>query len=240
MYKIKKVIRPDKNIYNNDYFFKTPKEYYKQAVKIINRKKISNLLDVGCSNGSFLYYAKSKIDCNFFGVEPLGNLISLAKNNVKDVKFIKAKLFDKKLNKMRNSFDVVTAMGVLGLFDNPKVAIERLLFFLKKKSGSRLIMINSANVYSIDTISRYKHSNSKIWEYGQNMFSITTIKKIALKNKLKFSYRKANLIEIKKRKDVMRSWTVDINISKNSKKKTRYLLDGMGRLKNTFIFTLTK
>ena len=90
------------------------------------------MLDVGCSNGSFLYYAKSKIDCNFFGVEPLSNLISLAKNNVKDVKFIKAKLFDKKLNKMRNSFDVVTAMGVLGLFDNPKVAIERLLFFLKK------------------------------------------------------------------------------------------------------------
>lgn len=101
-------------------------------------------------------------------------------------------------------------------------------------------MINSANEYSIDTISRYKHSNSKIWEYGQNMFSINTIKKIALKNKLKFSYRKANLIEIKKRKDVMRSWTVDINISKNSKNKTRYLLDGMGRLKNTFIFTLTK
>ena len=32
MYNIKKLIRPDKNIYNNDYFFKTPKEYYKQAV----------------------------------------------------------------------------------------------------------------------------------------------------------------------------------------------------------------
>lgn len=138
MYKIKKVIRPDKNIYNNNYFFKTPKEYYKQAVKIINRKKISNLLDVGCSNGSFLYYAKSKIDCDFFGVEPLSNLISLAKNNVKDVKFIKAKLFDKKLNKMRNSFDVVTAMGVLGLFDNPKAAIERLLFFLKKKKWKQV------------------------------------------------------------------------------------------------------
>ena len=102
-------------------------------------------------------------------------------------------------------------------------------------------MINAANVYSIDTISRYKHSNSKIWEYGQNMFSITTIKKIALKNKLKFSYRKANLIEIKKKeKDVMRSWTIDINISKKFKKKPGYLLDGMGRLKNTFIFTLTK
>jgi hypothetical protein len=130
-------------------------------------------------------------------------------------------------------------MGVLGLFDDPEVAIKRLISFLKKKSGSRLIMINSANVYSIDTISRYKRSNAKIWEYGQNIFSISTIKKIALKNKLKFSYEKANLIEIKKRKDVMRSWTVNININKKLK-KTRYLLDGMGRLKNTFIFTLTK
>ena len=39
MYNIKKLIRPDKNIYNNDYFFKTPKEYYKQAVEIIKKKK---------------------------------------------------------------------------------------------------------------------------------------------------------------------------------------------------------
>jgi ubiquinone/menaquinone biosynthesis C-methylase UbiE len=239
MFKIKKVSRPDKNIYNDNYFFKIPKEYYKQSVKMINKKKISNLLDIGCSNGSFLYYAKNKIDCNFVGVEPLSNLISLAKKNVKDVNFIQAKLFDKKLNKIRYSFDVVTAMGVLNLFDDPEEAIKRLISFLKKKSGSRLIMINSANVYSIDTISRYKYSNAKIWECGQNMFSIYTIKKIALKNKLKFSYEKANLIAIKKRKDVMRSWTVDININKKLK-KTRYLCDGMGRLKNTFIFTLTK
>tara|TARA_Y100000591_G_scaffold31337_1_gene23307 strand:- start:452 stop:1174 length:723 start_codon:yes stop_codon:yes gene_type:complete len=240
MYNIKKLIRPDKNIYNNDYFFKTPKEYYKQAVEIIKKKKISNLLDIGCSNGSFLHYAKSKIDCNFIGVEPLSNLIFLAKKNVKDVTFIKAKLFDKKLNKIRRSFDVVTAMGVLGLFDDPEDAIKRLSSFLKNKKGSRLILVNAANIYSIDSISRYKHSDSKIWEYGQNMFSINTIKKIAFKNKLKFSFKKANLIKIKKRKDVMRSWTVDLNLGRGSKNRTRYLLDGMQRLKNTFIFTLTK
>jgi len=40
MFKIKKVIRPDKNIYNNNYFFKIPKEYYKQTVKIIKKKNI--------------------------------------------------------------------------------------------------------------------------------------------------------------------------------------------------------
>ena len=57
MFKIKKVSRPDKNVYNDNYFFKIPKEYYKQSVKMINKKKISNLLDIGCSNGSFLYYA---------------------------------------------------------------------------------------------------------------------------------------------------------------------------------------
>tara|TARA_B100000902_G_scaffold398852_1_gene467198 strand:- start:2041 stop:2763 length:723 start_codon:yes stop_codon:yes gene_type:complete len=240
MYKITKVTRPDKNIYNNNYFFKTPKEYYKQAVQIIKKKKINNLLDIGCSNGSFLSYIKSKIACNYVGVEPLSNLISLAKRNVKDVTFIKARLFDKKLNKLRYSFDVVTAMGVLALFDHPEQAIKRLSYFLKKKKGSRLILINAANIFSIDTISRYKHTDAKVWEYGQNMFSISTLKKIATKNKLKFSFKKANLIQIKKRKDVMRSWTVDLDLSNRSKSKTRYLMDGMGRLKNTFIFTLTK
>ena len=75
MHKIKKIIRPDKNIYNDNYFFKTPKEYYKQTVQIIKKKRISNLLDIGCSNGSFLSYAKSKIDCNFVGVDQVNNLI---------------------------------------------------------------------------------------------------------------------------------------------------------------------
>ena len=56
-------------------------------------------------------------------------------------------------------------------------AIKRLSSFLKNKKGSRLILVNAANVYSIDTISRYKHSDAKIWEYGQNMFSINTLKK---------------------------------------------------------------
>ena len=89
-------------------------------------------------------------------------------------------------------------MGVLGLFDDPDL-IKRLSSFLKNKKGSRLILVNAANVYSIDTISRYKHSDAKIWEYGQNMFSINT-QKIAFKNKLKFSLKKANLIKIKKEK----------------------------------------
>ena len=131
-------------------------------------------------------------------------------------------------------------MGVLGLFDNPDIAIKRLTSFLRKKKGSKLILINAANVYSIDTILRYKHSDSKNWEYGQNIFSINTIRKIVFKNKLKFLVKKAKLIQIKKRKDVMRSWTVELNLGGGSQKKTRYLLDGMGRLKHTYIFTLTK
>ena len=60
MLKIKKLIRPDKNIYNNKYFYKTPKEYFKQSIEIIKKKKISSLLDIGCSNGSFLFFAKKK------------------------------------------------------------------------------------------------------------------------------------------------------------------------------------
>jgi len=237
--RIKKLIRPDKNIYNNKHFYNTPKEYFKQSIEIIKKKKISSLLDIGCSNGSFLFFAKKKLQCDLVGVEPVKNLITLAKKNVKKVNFIQAKLFDKKLDKLKYSFDVVTAMGVLNLFDDINKPIKRLRSFLKNKKGSRLILINSANIYSIDTISRYKHSDSKTWEYGQNMFSISTIKKIAQNNNLKFSYKKARLIKINKRKDVMRSWTLDLKLN-DKEKKSRYLMDGMGRLKNTFIFVLEK
>ena len=38
----------------------------------------------------------------------------------------------------------------------------------------------------------------------------------------------------------MRSWTVDLALEGNKNNKKRYLMDGMGRLKNTFIFTLER
>lgn len=234
MLKTNKLKRPDKEIYSDDYFFLKPKEYYKEVVNFLSKKKyIKNCLDIGSANGSFIFYARKKLNLEFSGVEPVRKLISISKKKNPNVKIHNNKLFDKKLDKFKNQFSVVTALGVINLFDDIDKTLKRLKFFLKKKGIC--IIVSTLNHYPIDVISRYKRSSSNQWEFGQNMFSIKTIKKISKKLKFKTKIFKARQISIKSKKDIMRSWTLNLKIRG---KKEKYLFDGMGRIKTTYIVIL--
>ena len=60
MLKTQRLKRPDKEIYSDDYFFLKPKEYYKEVVNFLSkRKNLKNCLDIGSANGSFIFYARN-------------------------------------------------------------------------------------------------------------------------------------------------------------------------------------
>ena len=131
-------------------------------------------------------------------------------------------MFDKNLDKFKNQFSIVTALGVINLFDDIDKTLKRLKFFLKKKGIC--IFVSTLNHYPIDVISRYKRSSSNQWEFGQNMFSIKTIKKFQKKLNFKTKIFKARQISIKPKKDIMRSWTLNLKV-RNKKKKSIFLME---------------
>ena len=81
-----------------------------------------------------------------------------------------------------------------------------------KKNGI-LVIYSPFNEYPIDTITRSKRSKNNYWELGWNVHSKLTIEKI-LRSLSAKNYKWKNFIvnfTVKKKKDPLRVWTVNVN-----------------------------
>ena len=92
--------------------------------------------------------------------------------------------------------------------------LENLIFYTKDKG---IVIIQTIfNDYDLDVLIKHKYpdDNFKSWQSVWNFFSKTSVKKILKKNSRvnSFFFRdfKFNKI-LKKRKEPIRSWTVDLN-----------------------------
>jgi SAM-dependent methyltransferase len=229
------------NSYKKNEYFKKPKKIYSKIGKIIFKEKLSNykVLDVGFGNGSFINYLYSeygkKKNINITGIEPDNFLYKNAKKNLpKKIKIHKIGLFSKKTYQLKNQFDYVICLGVVNLFDDLKITINKFKSFINlNNKNSKIIIFSKMNPYDVDVISRYKFSDEKKYKIGQNLFSIKTLKRISKEINLSYNIKKFELdFNIKKsKKDPMRSWTRNIN-------KKRSLFDGFNRIIQMYIITL--
>ena len=204
-------------IYIKENYIKKPKETFIFLSKLIKTKKHKvSLLDLGCAKGEFLFYIekkfKGKIDLT--GVDYSPKLIREAQEyNLKSkIKFIKNDAEKIKINK---KFDYIVASGLVSYFDNIEIFLKNSIKHLKK--NGKLIILDNFNKYDIDVIVRYRDNYNKFknFEKGWNLHSIGTIKKIINPKKYKISFKKFNLsFKLKKRKDAMRSWQVNLDKKK--------------------------
>lgn len=120
-------------------------DYYNDLIKKIkNYKKKGNLLDIGCGIGQFLEVAK-KNNFNTHGLElsKVGYDYCI-KNNIN---VFQENIFSKNLKK--NSFDIITALGVFEHLTNPLESMIRCRELLKNKGLISLIVPNMYSLYNM-------------------------------------------------------------------------------------------
>jgi len=90
-------------------------QIFEKHFSFFSKKKIRNMLDVGCGNGDFLNNFLKKKRIKKFGIEPSQQTINLCKKRYKNINFKKA--FSHNLPFRDNKFDLVNVWSVLHWID---------------------------------------------------------------------------------------------------------------------------
>ena len=202
-------------IYLNENFIDSPKETFKFALEIINeyhsKANISNILDLGCAQGEWIHFIKTKVsDVSFTGVDYSEKLIGAANinfSNVNNVNFVLGSAQDIKLEQ---KFDVIHMAGVISYFDDTIQSLSTIKKHLSNKGIC--IILDNFNQYDIDVLVNYRNNKySKTFEKGWNLHSIQTINRNLKKLELKVSEQRIFRLPFKlnKQSDPARSWTIN-------------------------------
>lgn len=230
-------VRTHDAIYLKENYKLNPKEYYKFIKAEIEKKfagKSMSILDVGCETGSFLHYLhKSFPNAKLTGMDVMQelldevNLPDIGANTIKCDISNSACIPDKK-------YDVITMMGVLGIFDDYKVVLDNLMSMIK--NNGIVYIFSCFNPENVDMLMRCRMSGDDgVWEKGWNVFSLASLKKHCEANGWKFDIKDFHMpFRIKKNKnDILRSWTVDINGELS-------VINGLQLIHYFYLFSITK
>jgi trans-aconitate methyltransferase len=193
-----------------------PKESFKAIANLISKEDKKNLkiLDIGCANGSFSAYLKNRFP-NFIieGMEFLPELVEKSQMNFPNLNFFQGSILETPPNEKINNYDVVTALGVVSIFDNVELIFKNLLLWIKP--GGKIYIHGMFNREDIDVYIKYKHAEdleTSFLESGWNIVSLQTCKKIfyALGAKKIILHDFHLDIDLSKREDPVRSWTIKL------------------------------
>lgn len=215
----------DVSTYLEEDHYKNPKEYFKIFAEMIAKRKHHSIdfLDVGCATGSLINFLNHEYpNWNYSAIEPSKDMINIAKKNNK-----KANFYYTDINKFvsKQKFDLISLFGVLGIFnfDEGKNIIGKLIKMLK--TNGELFILSNFNDYDVDVlINHRKYSKNRLGdiESGWNIYSKKTIGRILEKKRVSYKFYNFTMpFQILKKKDPIRSWTIDI-------KDKRYLTNGLG------------
>ena len=124
----------DEDIYLSEKRFEQPKEIFKlicSVVKNHNFPQKINICDIGCATGEFLHHFKSIFSqCSVTGLDVSKPMLDIAKKMIPDGDFLLGDI-NSEQPLPRNSFDIIAMTGVLGIFDDPQLAITNCLTAIK-------------------------------------------------------------------------------------------------------------
>jgi hypothetical protein len=142
------------------------------------------------------------------GYELLNSLISKANDFFPSVNIQQGSILDQSVISCQ-TYDVITVMGVLSIFDEVEEVIRNLIYWTKP--GGRLFLHGMFNPSDLDVFIKYKESGAEgNLESGWNIISQKTMTSLLLKNgATSVSYHKFNIsVDLSPNpKDDVRSWT---------------------------------
>jgi len=134
-------------------------------IKIMNLKSNSDIYEIGCGAGTFLYSIKQIIDVNCYGIDYSKSLINIAKNLLKDSEFIVSEA--KLMPSFQKQFDIIFAHSVFHYFPNENYALEvikKAYKLLKPGGGFCLLDLNDKN-HEKESLNMRMNSFSNDQEY---------------------------------------------------------------------------
>ena len=178
-----------KENYSKKYFdekrpnwFKNPDiSLFKYLYKIINYKKNSSIIDIGCGNAALLKYLRKKSKkFNLTGIDHY-------KNNYKNIKFYSGNIFKKKI---KNKYDIVISVMVIEHIWNLDKFLKEQIKLCKKNGLIINVTINENSfLYKIarflNIVGYSKPMNMLYEKHHLNHFSKNSLERLHKKNNLK-------------------------------------------------------
>jgi ubiquinone/menaquinone biosynthesis C-methylase UbiE len=206
----------DEGIYLQENRYKEPKEQFKQIYSFLdlgNVREDASLCDVGCATGEFLYFVhQNKPRMRLSGVDVSEAMIERAKGELPSAEFYCGSV-DEPGSLRANTYDLVTLIGVIGIFDDVTTALNNCINAVLP--GGKVLVFASFNPYPIDLITRYRRANqdNAPWELGWNVHSQATVERIAKKHTKvqSLAFRDFTIpFAIAPKDDPMRCWTMRV------------------------------
>lgn len=210
------VYRKHDSFYANE-ISNSPKQSFLSVLNlIIENTRNSNgevqILDIGCATGEFPAFLIDRLDKRFIvsGMEFLDSLISVANQKYPRINIFQGSIED--LNCIEEqSYDIITVLGVISIFDELDEIISNLMHWIKP--NGRVFLHGMFNPDPIDVLVKYRESafldTDEKFENGWNIISQESFSKIAIKKGAKnVIYHDFELsIDLHKQNDAVRSWT---------------------------------
>lgn len=233
--------------YVNESFKKNPK----RATQYIGDKILSfgfspddkkRFLDIGCSNGDFLFYLMEKFpNSDFMGVDVLEGSLNKAKEDFKHFGLTPPPLNILNIETATPSdlaklgkFDFVSMNGVISIFDDIYKPLQNFTSLLVD-DGVGVIM-SIFNPYDIDVLIKGRVCGNTHWESGWNLWSQTTV--LNMLDELGYHgefYEDFELdIDLPQQEDLLRSWTVRMENGK------RLIVNGLGQILSFGLLKIVK
>ena len=160
------------------YVDERPPKFHEVALLDLMRADLGpfagRLLDVGCASGAFLAQARERfLDATLTGIELSPRLVEAGRARWTD-RGIRLEVADALGYAPATPVDVITAQGVLSIFQDPLLVLDRWLEWLSP--GGRLYVFGRFNSHPMDVrISHRNRLDDHGWETGYTNYSIQTV-----------------------------------------------------------------
>lgn len=239
-----KIVRTHDKFYANESYKCNTKDSFKFIGNRIHAQlKKGNggglsILDVGCSNGDFLYYLSTLYpDAELFGVDILQDLLDRAKSDFIKLNRQVPTFFNgdivSSIGLPKRKFDMVFLNGVIGIFDNLLKPLEN---FSKLISDNGVGYIwSSFNNYNLDIFNKVRVNGNNYLESGWNIWSKDSVLNVCNKYGMSGVYYDFKIsIDLEQMSDPLRSWTVKLENG------DRIIINGMGLIHEFSLLELKK
>ena len=159
-----------------------PKESFKAVASHIvthGPPHSGELLDVGCATGELMgFLAANFPSLSFTGADVFDELLASGRRLLPAAHFVNTSALGLPKDFV-GRFDVVTAVGVMSIFDDAQLSVFWQNLLSAAKPGGLVLVLSPLNEYGVDTLIRHRkrRNGQRIdWETGWNVFSLDTIR----------------------------------------------------------------
>lgn len=197
--------------------FLKAREFISQVRAAYQAKENLKVLDVGCAIGDFPNYLSRETGLDVIGLEFLDELVEESQIVFPTIKVMQGSVLDRDCFS-QGYFDVITMLGVLSIFDDPRPALSNLVHWGKK--GGALIIHGMFNPDPYDVYIKYQgfQSHDSELEAGWNILSQDRMRQILLDlgvSKVSFHRFKFDGTLTRNESDPVRSWTEQLANGEN-------------------------